>query len=137
RAAPAPLPLLRAAQPEDLAQARQAGTARLQRLASCDHIVREQSPGSLALPDLEILLDASPALLCPGPPTPGAPFTQAIRRTCGLAPGARTVRPGPAAGLGCGSRGTSGGCGAAHHHGGCPGCAVKDLVAGRRRSPRP
>lgn len=136
-----PLPILRAAGPDDLEHARTLETDRPRRLAACEDALRG-GPWPLDLIDVEPLLDEGRTVLhYLGPHRLEVEsLRRALREASGLdvmlAPVGRDEPEAEAdAHGGCGSCSSDGGCGpggCGSTGGGCSGCAVKDLI-GRRR----
>ncbi len=140
----APSQVLRAAGPEDHAQAHRVERDRFDRLRACERVFRD-GVWPLEVIDAESLLDGQLILYYLGPhQIDRSGLAEALRERCGFdvileplgrdEPAEQEEEP-----AGCGSCGSgeggcgSGGCGSssAEHGGGCSGCAVKDLVARR------
>jgi cell fate regulator YaaT (PSP1 superfamily) len=136
RTGQSPARVLRAAGPDDLEAARQAGLARPERFSACDRVFRD-GVWPLQLVDVEPLLDDRRTVLHYLGPHGldasglGATFREACGLDIVLEPVGRDAPEEPEpedhnCGR-CGSEG--GGCGTG---GGCSGCALPSLLAGRR-----
>lgn len=142
---PEAAPILRVADRDDLARARQLESDRPRRFDDCQRVIRDRYREELELVDVESLLDDRRTVLhYLGPHKLDvcelfATFRSACEIDAVFEPVGRDVPDHPEAdadghGRGCGDCGSGGGCSSApgSTRGGCSDCGVKKLIASRR-----